>query len=64
MKLFMFIISLIALADALAILYIINFTCNEEINDIIVPLNAFFGIITAFILWIIGYQVYDSKERA
>ena len=58
----MFIISLIALADAIAIMYIINFTCNEEVADIQIPLNIFFGVITAFIVWIIGYQVHDYKK--
>jgi len=63
MKLFMFIISLIALADVMAILYIINFTCNEDINDIIIPLNTFFGVVLALILWIVGYQVYELKAK-
>jgi vacuolar-type H+-ATPase subunit I/STV1 len=58
----MLIISLIALADASAILYIINFSCNEEVADIIVPMNIFFGIITALIVWIIGYQVKEYAQ--
>ncbi len=62
MKLFMLIISLVALADAIAILYIINFSCNEEVTDIIVPMNIFFGIITALIVWIIGYQVKEYAQ--
>ena len=63
MKLFMFIISLIALADAIAVIYIINFTCNEEIADIQIPLNIFFGVVLALILWIVGYQVYELKAK-
>ena len=62
MKLFMLIISLIALADAIAILYIINFSCNEEVTDIIVPMNILFGIINALIVWIVGYQVKEYAQ--
>jgi hypothetical protein len=64
MKLFILIVSSIALLDAISVLYIINFTCNEEVKDLSTPMNIFFGIITGLIIWIIAFQVQEMKSKA
>ncbi len=56
----MFIISIIALLDAIVILYMVNTLCTDQQ----IPLNIFFGIITAFIVWIIAFQVQDMRSKA
>lgn len=63
MRLFTLIISILALLDAIAILYIINFTCNEEVKELSTPMNIFFGIITAFITWIVVFQVREMRAE-
>lgn len=63
MRLFTLIISILALLDAIAILYIINFTCNEEVKELSTPMNIFFGIITAFIAWIVAFQVREIRSQ-
>jgi hypothetical protein len=60
MKTFMFIISIIALLDAIVILYMINTMCPDQQT----PMNIFFGIITAFIVWIIAFQVQEFRTKA
>lgn len=60
MKTFMFIITVIALLDSIVTIYMINTLCpNEQL-----ALNIFFGIITAFIIWILAFQVQDMKSKA
>lgn len=56
----MFIISIIALLDAIVILYMINTMCPDQQT----PMNIFFGIITAFIVWIIAFQVQEFRTKA
>jgi hypothetical protein len=63
MKLFTFIISIIALLDVITILYIVNFTCNEEVKDLSTPMNIFFGIIAGLIIWIIHFQVKEMRSK-
>ena len=59
MKTFMFIITVIALLDSIVTIYMINTLCpNEQL-----ALNIFFGIITAFIIWILAFQVQDMKSQ-
>ena len=56
----MFIITVIALLDSIVTIYMINTLCpNEQL-----ALNIFFGIITAFIIWILAFQVQDMKSKA
>lgn len=57
MKTFMLIISFIALLDAIVTMYMVNTLCPDEQ----LPLNLFFGVITAFIIWIIAFQVQELK---
>lgn len=58
MKRFMLIISIIAWLDAIATFFVINTECPPAQTF----LNVFFGVITAFITWIIAYQVKDMRE--
>ena len=58
MKKFMLIISIIAWLDAIATFFIINTECPPMQT----PLNVFFGVITAFITWIIIFQVNDMRK--
>jgi hypothetical protein len=58
MKKFMLIISVIAWLVSLSTLFIINAECPP----FQVALNCFFGIITAFITWVVIYQVIDMRE--
>lgn len=54
----MLIISIIAWLDAIATFFIINTECPPMQTS----LNVFFGVITAFITWIIAFQVKDMRE--
>jgi hypothetical protein len=58
MKKFMFIISIIAWLDAIAAICIINSECPPMQTS----LNVFFGVIIAFITWIILFQVDDMRK--
>jgi hydrogenase-4 membrane subunit HyfE len=60
MKAFMLIITVVALLDALFTIYMVNTLCPEEQ----LALNIFFGIITAFIIWILAFQVQEMKSKA
>lgn len=53
----MLVITFIALIDAGITLYLINTLCPDEQ----IPLNIFFGTITAFIIWIIAFQIQELK---
>jgi hypothetical protein len=59
MKTFMFIITVIALLDSIVTVYMINTLCPEEQ----LALNIFFGIITAFIIWILAFQVQEIRSQ-
>ena len=54
----MFIISIIAWLDAIAAICIINSECPPMQTS----LNVFFGVIIAFITWIILFQVDDMRK--
>lgn len=57
MRTFMLVITFIALIDAIVILYMINTICPDQQ----IAMNIFFGIITAFIVWIIAFQVQELR---
>lgn len=59
MKTFMLVITVVALLDALFTIYMINTLCPEEQ----LALNIFFGIITAFIIWIVAFQVREMRAE-
>ena len=54
----MLIISIIAWLDAIATFFVINTECPPAQTF----LNVFFGVITAFITWIIAFQVNDMRK--
>jgi len=58
MKRFMLIISIVAWLDAIAAICIINSKCPPMQT----PLNVFFGVILAFLTWIVLYQVDDMRK--
>ena len=57
MKVFMLVISIIALLDAIVTMYMVNTICPDQQ----LPLNLFFGVITAFIVWIVAFQVKELR---
>jgi len=57
MRTFMLVITFIALIDVIVILYMINTMCPDQQT----PMNIFFGIITAFIVWILAFQVQELR---
>jgi hypothetical protein len=59
MKVFMLIITIVALLDSIVTVYMINTLCPEEQ----LALNIFFGIITGFIIWIVVFQVREMKSQ-
>jgi hypothetical protein len=59
MRTFMLVITFIALIDAIVILYMINTICPDHQT----PMNIFFGIITAFIVWIIAFQIQEMRSK-
>jgi hypothetical protein len=59
MKVFMLIISFIALLDAIVTMYMVNTLCSDQQ----LPLNLFFGVITAFIIWIIAFQIQEMRSK-
>ena len=58
MKRFMLTISIVAWLDAIATLFIINTECPPMQTS----LNVFFGVITAFITWVVLFQVNDMRK--
>jgi hypothetical protein len=53
----MLVISIIALLDAIVTMYMVNTICPDQQ----LPLNLFFGVITAFIVWIVAFQVKELR---
>lgn len=55
----MLVISVIALLDALFVVYLINTLCPDEQ----LAMNLFFAIIIPFIVWIIAEQISDMRSQ-
>lgn len=58
MKRFMLIISILALIESIATLFIINIKCPPHQT----LLNVFFGITVAFSIWIVAIQIQEMRE--